>query len=185
MTLKPLALLLPLALPACAQQAAPGVVPPMTFPTPALKLAPSPAIAVQDLRAQACPIGISVRAGSTPETLLVDSARTGKSGIHVRLAALEPRTMSRLAVSVLYRRFPGNLRLAGTPSGVSAQETFELKAADATVLERNLQIAGNIEIDRVRVLSITYTDGTTWKAANLNTCSIKPKPYTLLKVASR
>ena len=31
-------------------------------------------------------------------------------------------------------------------------------------LERNLLIGGNVEIVRVRVLAVTYSDGTSWHA---------------------
>ena len=184
--LKLLAALPLLALPAFAQQTDSGTIP---FRAPNF-IHKTPIITTRTIALpQACPIGIAAHPGGLPQVLSVasleDTANPGKphtrTGVHVTLSS-DTGTMTHVTIAVDYHPYaegiqPVELRSARpTPT---QQQTFELTAQDATTLQRNLLVFGSVDIERIRVLAVTYTDGTTWQAPAPATCSVRPSHYLL------
>jgi hypothetical protein len=182
--LKALAFIPFLALSAAAQQ---GTVPPLTFPVPTVKAhaAPAHSTTVQML-AVGCPVGISAQpprgnAQSLQVVSVQDAAlktgSTAKTGVHVQLSSLA--AMRTATVAVRYRAFGNGLRPASPTAGYETK-TFELDTKGAPDFRGNLLVSGSVDIIRVRVLKVVYTDGTTWQAEASTSCSAKPSHVVLV-----
>ena len=191
---KPQALLLFLALPAFAQQQPPSALPPMTFPVPAIRI-PHAGKTVQVQLQEGCPVSIAARPHDTPQSVWVTATEDGiltpastnghfKTGVRVRLSSLGARTMTHLTLDVLYRLNAQGVMPVKYKPNLPEHKTFELDAADVSSLSRNLQVGGNVDIQRISVVRVAFSDGSTWQAdATDNRCSVKPSHMIL--VASR
>jgi hypothetical protein len=100
----------------------------------------------------------------------------GSLGVHVEFQGVKTQARSaELSVSYL----PAGLRVMPvTPGAKSSQEskkkTFELTAEDKARVEGNLMVGRAATIESVHLMSVTFTDGSVWHAANDSTCTIEP-----------
>ena len=188
-----LALLPLLTLPVGAQQTGPGntpsrnASPAVQFGEPRLtRLAPAAPVVV---RSAGCPISIAARRGGLPQALTVaaveDAAQPvtahGRTGIHVSLSS-GVRAMTHLTVVVEFREFTEGVQPVRILPARLKERTFELDAADAHSLQRNLSVSGNVDIDSVSVRHVEFSDGTSW-SPEWSTCSVRPSH--ILLVAAR
>lgn len=175
--LKSLLLLPLLSVPVFAQQDSAGTVPAMTFRAPTVVYRAPARVSLAG-----CPVGIAAEPPhGTPQSVWVASVEgvaqgwgsEAKTGVHVSLSSMLAG-MSEVTVSVRYRRYGRGAVLVSTSPRGSEEKTFALKASGGKLLERNLLVGGYVEIERVRVLKVTYANGTKWETAAEVYCSARP-----------
>jgi hypothetical protein len=102
----------------------------------------------------------------------------GSLGVHVEFQGAKTQARSaELSVSYL----PAGLRVMPVAPGADAKstdetkkKTFELTAEDKARVEGNLMVGRAATIESVHLMSVTFTDGSVWHAANDSTCTIEP-----------
>lgn len=138
--------------------------------------------------ANLCPGHLWAREGARPETQWTRSLEDksgpgfapapGSTGLHVALSAA-PRDLREMDLAVFF--VPPGARLLGV-RGLSGEQipeqkkTFRLVATTnaARSLDGDLLVGPSFEIQRVHLLSVTYKDGSVWRAASESVCSIVP-----------
>jgi hypothetical protein len=102
----------------------------------------------------------------------------GSLGVHVDFQGAKTQARSaELSVSYL----PAGLRVMPVAPGADAKnpdeskkKTFALTAEDKAHVEGNLMVGPAAMIESVHLMSVTFTDGSVWRAANDSTCTIEP-----------
>jgi hypothetical protein len=89
---------------------------------------------------------------------------------------------AKVAVSFLVSP-KGAMLLGSAPT--TETRTFDLSAGDdpAAELERSLLLGAGVSVTRVKLLSLTYADGTVWEPGGSYNCSVRVSHF--LPVASR
>ena len=109
------------------------------------------------------------------------------SGVHVELNAPRDKALRQVELTVdfaplgIHRMLP--LAQMDTPATTNLkQKTFSLSATDTATrkLAGSLLVGPAASIIRVRLLSITYADGTHWQSAPGQTCSVEPSHFLLV-----
>jgi hypothetical protein len=106
------------------------------------------------------------------------------TGVHVELSAPHDKLLQvELAVDfapVGMRMLPLAAQI-GTPANTQ-NKTFNLSANDGAThkLAGSLLVGPAASITRVRLLSITYADGTQWQPTKGQTCSVEPSHFLLV-----
>lgn len=131
-----------------------------------------------------CPVGMTAERQATGATQWVVSledarvpaaearAHASRMGVRVGLKALLAFREAKVAVS--YQVPPAGVMLVD--GAVSTEtKTFALSAGDdpAQELERSLLLGTGINVTRVRLLSLTYADGTVWQPGANFSCSVR------------
>jgi len=130
-----------------------------------------------------CPVGIAAQQQATGATQWVvsleDSANpsrlpAGKMGVHVVLKALGSLKFSTAKVEVAYLVPPAGMMLVDGNAATQTR-TFDLSAGDDPTqeMERSLLIGSGVSISRVKLLSLTYADGTESQLAGNSNCSVR------------
>ncbi len=138
---------------------------------------------VDHLNLRSCPVGMSAEqqgAGATQWIVSLEDSRhpgrvhPGKMGVRVALKVAEDWAFVGAKVAVSYLVSPkGAMLLWGAPSAET--RTFDLSAGDdpAVELERSLLLAPGVSVTRVKLLSLTYADGTVWQPSDNSICSVR------------
>ncbi|SFS04462.1 hypothetical protein SAMN05421771_0923 [Granulicella pectinivorans] len=128
-----------------------------------------------------CPVGITAEqqaTGATQWVVSLEDARSddrispGRMGVHVNLKA--PTAFRKAQLAVYFMVPPtGAMMVSSQPQETS--RTFDIWSGDdpAAELERSLLLGSGVSVTRVKLLVVTYADGTVWQpAANYN-CSVR------------
>ena len=165
------------------------------FPVPsAATMRPSPPQIFTGTNGGTCPIRMTAQrqdAGQTLWTIALEdeqgpkaetAIRPGDAGVHVELTGFREKAIQqvRLAVYFLPR---GTRALPVAESQTDAtRKTFDLAAPDgfASKLTGDLLVRHAATITRVRLLSITYANGSTWHPSSSASCNIEPNRFILV-----
>jgi hypothetical protein len=143
-----------------------------------------------------CPVGISASLQARGQTMWTiaqednraSSTQTYGAGVHVDLRALKPNAIQGVTLSVSYLTFGLHTQLVtqfsaqpGKPVS-ERSKTFQLVSADPDVpdLSGDLLVGSAATIQRVKLLSVRYADGTEWHSAPARRCSIEPSHILLV-----
>jgi len=138
---------------------------------------------VSPLNHWSCPVGMTAEQqanGATQWVVSLEDSRDpvriprGKMGVRVGLTAPKDWAIREAKVVVSYMVPPaGAMLVGGSPS--TETRTFELSAGEAPVLEleRSLQLSPGVSVTRVKLLSLTYADGTVWQPDGAYNCSVR------------
>jgi hypothetical protein len=140
------------------------------------------------IRMQAlCPVGMHAKQGSGGGLAAVRNARPGdgpSQRIHLVLARRHSQQIT--GARVLVRGLSGKDR---TVRSISMEDIVPDRGQmlDVTFTPDNsveasadLVLPGFTSIQSIELQSITYADGSTWKMANQNTCTVAPDPMMLI-----
>ena len=111
-----------------------------------------------------------------------NTTRANNAGVHVDLVGFRSKPMRQAEVAVYYIA-PGVHSLLVDQAGDATlpasdlKKTFVLSAADG---ESHVQLAGSLlvgnaaSITRVQLLSVEYSDGSTWQTNGASSCTVEP-----------
>ena len=145
-----------------------------------------------------CPVGMTARqkgAGQTLWTIALEDqgdsgraaeAKRGGLGVAVELKAEKDHGMREATFEVSY--LPPGMRVlpidqAGLAHGAElAKKTFSLSASDDGTLKLmgDLLVGRAATIERVHLVSLTYTDGAHWQADGAGSCVVEPSRVVLV-----
>lgn len=170
------------------QQIAVRTVDPTEKPAQIMSVIPSKNCPI-DMRAQQRGVGQTLWAISLEDAQKSNSkilARPGGMGVHVELNAFNPLTIHRVELAVEYMA-PGNraLPVDGRSDTINLRKTFILVGEGGSVsqLTGDLLVGAAAGIMRVHLISVDYTNGTSWHELPNRGCSIEPNRF--LRVATR
>jgi len=143
--------------------------------------------------ASTCPVGMTAQReafGRTEWVVALEDSRdpaitaahrAANTGVFVELNAHKVKPISKVKVAVDFEQYKSGIMPAETKITPSpdTQKTFDLSATggSASRLSGSLLLGSPVFITRVRLLGITYADGSTWQPAAGSACSIKPSLY--------
>jgi hypothetical protein len=142
-----------------------------------------------------CPVGMFAQRRDSGQTLWITSfedehqpqkinpLKPGNTGVHVFLSSHGKATIRQVEIAVYYVA-PGTrvLPVGSDNTPPDPRKTFNLSAENGA----SLKLAGDLllgpvaGITRVHLLSIDYTDGTSWHAPRESACSIEPSRLLLV-----
>ena len=151
-----------------------------------------PQVTIINANGTGCPVGMSAEQSGIGSTLwtvaLEDQNKTPKQtalgmGVHVEVKGTNASTIKQVKLAVRYlaagtRFLP--IETTGAPDHHT--KTFDLSAENGA----SLRLAGDLlvghiaSILRIDLLSIDYTDGTSWHTSKSSYCSAKPSPFVLV-----
>jgi hypothetical protein len=116
-----------------------------------------------------------------------DTARPGGLGIHVDFAGVKTAVKS-LELRVSYMPL-GLRRVPVAPETTNAKDdspqerakTFNLDREAAMKIGGDLLVGPAATITRVRLISVTYADGSVWHPSSEDVCSVEPSKYMLVE----
>ena len=140
-----------------------------------------------------CPVGMAAEQQATGATQWVvsleDSGSSGgiprgKMGVHVALKAPANWVFREARVAVTYKVSPAGAMLVDGQVP-DTTKTFDLSVGDdpAVELERSLLLGAGVSVQRVKLMSLTYPDGSVWQPAPNYNCSVRVSHF--LPVAAR
>jgi hypothetical protein len=113
----------------------------------------------------------------------VKPLQPGNTGVHVELDSHDKAVIRQVELAV-YFVAPGTraLPVASTGAPADLRKTFNLSADNGASLKlrADLLVGPAGGITRVHVLSIDYTDGTSWHAKSDSACSVEPSRFILV-----
>jgi hypothetical protein len=111
--------------------------------------------------------------------------RPGDAGVHVELTGFRDKAIQQVKLAVYFlppgtRAVPITESETGTTS--DRKKTFDLAAPDgfASKLTGDLLVRHAASITHVRLLSITYANGSTWQTSSSANCNIEPNGFILV-----
>lgn len=162
------------------------------FPVPsAATMRPSPPQIFTGTNGGTCPIRMTAQrqdAGQTLWTIALEdeqgstAMRPGDAGVHVELNGFNDKAIQQVKLAVYFLP-PGTRALPVAESQTDAtRKTFDLAAPDgfASKLTGDLLVRHAATITRVRLLSITYANGSTWHPSSSASCNIEPNRFILV-----
>jgi hypothetical protein len=145
------------------------------------------------LLATSCPVGIKAQQEGSAQrewTISLEDAgqaaresESRSSGVHVELNAPKDKTLSQVELAVYFKApVSGVLPVAGASSAPDQKKTFDLSAGDdpARTLSGSLLVGPAAGVTRVHLLSITYSDGTEWRATSGTNCNAYVSHFVLV-----
>jgi hypothetical protein len=165
------------------------------FPVPsAATMRPSPPQIFTGTNGGTCPIRMTAQrqdAGQTLWTIALEdeqgptTMRPGDAGVHVELTGFREKAIQQVKLAVYFlprgsRAVPVTESETGTTSDL--KRTFDLAAPDgfASKLVGDLLVRHAASITHVRLLSISYADGSTWRTSSSASCNIEPNRFILV-----
>lgn len=168
------------------------------FPVPsAATMRPSPPQIFTGTNGGTCPIRMTAQrqdAGQTLWTIALEdeggpkaetAMRPGDAGVHVELTGSREKAIQQVKLAVYFlprgsRAVPVTESETGTTSDL--KKTFDLAAPDgfASKLTGDLLVRHAATITHVRLLSITYANGSTWHPSSSASCNIEPNRFILV-----
>jgi hypothetical protein len=142
-----------------------------------------------------CPVGMFAQRRDSGQTLWITSfedehqsqklnpSKPGNTGVHVFLSSHGKATIRQVEIAVYYVA-PGTrvLPVSSDNTPPDPRKTFNLSAENGAALKLagDLLLGPVAGITRVHLVSIDYTDGTSWHAARESACSIEPSRLLLV-----
>jgi hypothetical protein len=130
-----------------------------------------------------CPVGMTAEqkaTGATQWIVSLEDSRNpsrippGKMGVHVALKAPGDWKFRSAKVEVAYVVPPAGMMLVDGNQSTETR-TFDLSSSEDPTqeLERSLLIGSGVSITRVKLLGLTYADGTVWQPGSMYSCSVR------------
>jgi len=131
-----------------------------------------------------CPVGFSASRQADFQTMLAsERSQPGPAqGLHLTLSHLTAPAIQSVEVTV-YGISPKLRALpVDPPSSDTISKTFELqrRAGSNSLTDADVWMHNVGSLSRVDLISITYTDGTTWHATDTLKCRIVPSNFVLV-----
>jgi hypothetical protein len=131
-----------------------------------------------------CPVGFSASRQADFQTMLArDRSEPGPAqGLHLMLSHLNSPAIQSIEVTV-YGISPKLRALpVDVPSSDTISKTFELQrqTGSNSLTEGDVWMHNVGSLNRVDLISITYTDGSTWHATNSLKCRVVPSNFVLV-----
>jgi hypothetical protein len=131
-----------------------------------------------------CPVDFSASRQADFQTMLAsDRSQPGPAqGLHLMLSHLNTPAIQSIEVTV-YGISPRLRTLpVDVPSSDTISKTFELQrqTGSNSLTEGDVWMHNVGSLNRVDLISITYTDGTTWHATNNLKCRVVPSNFVLV-----
>jgi glucose/arabinose dehydrogenase len=136
--------------------------------------------------APVCPIGMEARQGVWDHTIAVHQGGEqyrGPFGQRILLALTDTHRAKIVAATVLVRGFDGKNRMLQTASSEgTATKVLRTGFTESSnnAVSADLYISGFTAVTSVKLLDVTYSDGTTWQADRTNSCRVAPDPMMLV-----
>lgn len=103
-------------------------------------------------------------------------AKRAGEGVHVELKSAKDG-LREIELSVSYVA-PGARVMTVAPDAKDVREkTFDVSTGGETDVDRDLLVGPTFEITQVRLISATFADGKTWRAASKDACSVVPSKF--------
>ena len=150
--------------------------------SPAFSIQTSTQVQISGMR---CPVALNARlqgaALRTEWVTATEDSATGDhvairpkgdaGGVHVTLSAPPDKALSEVTVAVFYHQLGPGLVPVGSNATSTLRKTFTLTGEAAHALEGSLLLGLGADVRRVRILSIEYSDGSSWQAFDTATCA--------------